>query len=99
MKRYHETLKPYFTVHPYAKAPEKYCEGYVLADVYGTYSYRKEQAFKYCKALCERFNGWGFCITSHSTFTFCAMFDFENPETGEIMRAHITPTYNHAYYL
>lgn len=31
-----------FTVHPRAKAPRIYCEGYRLADVYGNYSTAKE---------------------------------------------------------
>lgn len=88
-----------FTVHPRAEAPSMRYEGETLRDVYGRYSDNKKRAFDCCVSLCEEFNGYSFRITSHNSFSFCVMFDFANPETGEAMRAHITPAYNHAYYL
>lgn len=72
-----------FTVHPRAKAPSKYCEGYTLADVYNRYSRAKENAFEYCSNLCKRYNGWGLCISSHNAQTFTVMFNFE-PWAGAI---------------
>lgn len=87
-----------FKVHPRAKAPRKYCDGYTLADVYNRYSTAKENAFKYCRDLCKKYNGWGMCISSHNAQTFTVMFNFEHPETGAKMVAKITRDYNHAYY-
>ena len=49
--------------------------------------------------LKNEFDGFDGGITSHNTFGFVYMFDFVNPDTGELMRAHITPYHNHAYYL
>lgn len=88
-----------FTIHPRAKAPYYRVDGYTLEDVYERPSKRKRNAFDYCKRLCERYKGWDFCISGHNETTFSVMFDFMHPETGELMRAHITKTYNHAYYL
>ena len=89
----------FFTVHPRAKAPAMTCEGVRLSDVYGSWSNLKQIAFDECVELCEELNGKSFCITGHSTSYFSVMFDFEHPETGDRMRAHITPSTNHAYYL
>lgn len=88
-----------FTVHPRAKAPAMHVDGYTLEGVYERPSDNKCRAFAYCKDLCERYGGWDFCISSHNTMVFTVMFDFMHPETGELMRAHITRDYNHAYYL
>lgn len=87
-----------FTVHPRAKAPRMYCEGYNLSDVYKCYSRAKEKAFNYCRELCQKYNGCGLCISSHNSQTFTVMFNFEHPETGREMVAKITRSYNHAYY-
>ena len=87
-----------FTVHPRAKAPREYCEGYTLADVYNRYSRAKENAFEYCRELCNKYNGWGLCISSHNSQCFTVMFNFEHPENGRTMVAKITRDYNHAYY-
>ena len=73
--------------------------GVTLDDVYKTYSREKVVAYNYCRRLCEDLDGWNFAITSANTFCFSVMFDFAHPKTGELMRAHITRGYNHAYYL
>lgn len=91
--------KNIFTVHPKAKAPAMTYEGVCLSDVYGRWSNEKQKAFDKCVELCMNLNGKSFCITSHNTSYFSVMFDFEHPETGNRMRAHITPSTNHAYYL
>ena len=88
-----------FTIHPRAKAPERIAEGYRLCDVYDNFSVAKDNAWEKCKDLCILLNGWGICITSHNTFAFTVMFDFEHPETGREMRAFITRDHKHAYYL
>ena len=43
-----------FTIHPRAKAPRMCCEGYHLSDVYNRYSRAKENAFDYCRELCQK---------------------------------------------
>lgn len=88
-----------FTCHPYAIAPIRPGEGVVLSDVYGSYSVDKEQAYARCVKLCEHFNGWGFQIVSHNCMFFTVQFEFKNPLNGCIMLAHITPDYNHLYFV
>lgn len=88
-----------FTIHPRAKAPKRIAEGYSLFQIYDHFSAAKYNAWSQCRALCILLNGWGFCITSHNTFAFTVMFDFEHPETGREMRAVITRDHKHAYYL
>lgn len=88
-----------FTVHPHSSAPSMRIDGYTLDDVYERPSAAKRHAFAYCKKLCDAYGGWDFCISAHNCMTFSVMFDFMHPETGELMRAYITKTYNHAYYL
>ena len=99
-------LNDCFTVHPrkrVARTPLYNRAGRPmptkLGDVYGSYSHKKAAAYEYCRWLCRKFNGERFCITSHNTNIFTVDFDFPHPETGEMMHAHITPTYNHAYYI
>lgn len=70
-----------------------------LSDVYGTYSSKKAEAYEHCRMLRDKFNGERFCIASHNGYVFTVDFDFPHPETGEMMRAHITPSCNHAYYI
>lgn len=88
-----------FTVHPRAKAPEIYTAARTLTEAYKRPSVAKQNAFYYCEKLCKRFNGWNLRITSVNCFTFSVVFDFMHPETGEAMRAVITKSCNHAYYL
>lgn len=49
-------------------------EGYNLRDVYGRYSSRKEDAFKYCEELCKEKEGWDLCIIAHNHNYFTARF-------------------------
>lgn len=92
-------VKHDFTVHPKVTAPRVYAKGRTLEDVYGSYSIKKARAYAYCKELCDRYNGYDFCITSANVFAFTASFDFINPDDNRSMRAIITRTYKHAYYL
>lgn len=56
-------VKHDFTVHPKTAAPRVHAIGYTLNDVYGSYSIEKARAYTYCKGLCGRYNGYGFCLT------------------------------------
>lgn len=49
-------------------------EGYNLRDVYGSYSRRKEKAFKECEDLCKEKNGKNLCIIAHNHNCFTAKF-------------------------
>lgn len=89
----------HFEVNPKAAAPEWYCKGFTLADVYDRWSHEKQSAYDYCKRLCDDLDGWGFCISSSNTFAFSVMFDFNHPETGDLMRAYITRDHDRAYYI
>lgn len=89
----------YFTLHEKAGAPDMYCKGYTLADVYDSWSSAKQNAYDNCKRMSNALGGWDFCITGSNCMCFTVMFDFEHPETGELMRAKITRDYNHLYYL
>lgn len=88
-----------FTIHPKTTAPRKYYQGTELSDVYDRCSDEKRKAYEYCRKLYFETNGEGFAITSHNCQFFTCMWDFVNPDNGRPMRAHITPTYSHAYYL
>lgn len=92
-------VKHDFTVHPKTVAPCVRAIGHTLDDVYGRYSAAKVQAYRYCKDLCEKYDGYDFCITSANTFAFTVSFDFINPDDNRPMRAVITRAYNHGYYL
>lgn len=92
-------VKHDFSVHPNAAAPIVCAIGYMLDDVYGSYSAAKALAYRYCKDLCDKYEGYNFCITSANLFAFTVSFDFINPDDKRPMRAIITRTYKHAYYL
>lgn len=92
-------LKIDFTVHPKAAAPHVRAIGHTLDDVYGSYSIDKARAYTYCKELCDKYDGYDFCITSANSFMFTVSFEFINPDDNRPMRAIITRAYNHAYYL
>lgn len=88
-----------FKVHPRAKAPNLYREGFGLGDVYAKFSNEKDAAWDRCYDMCRELNGTGFRITAHNTFGFSVAFEFVNPENGRMMLAHITPRIHHAYYI
>ena len=92
-------MKRDFTIHPKSAAPRVCAIGHTLDDVYGSYSAAKAQAYRYCTDLCDRYDGYDFCITSANVFAFTVSFDFINPDNNRSMRAIITRDYNHAYYL
>lgn len=67
-------------------------------DAYKNPSRRKEQAWKYCKNLCNDFNGRNLKVVGHNTTIFSAgfVFDIEDEDTGEVnmIYCHITPSYD-----
>ena len=88
-----------FTLHPRKDAP-RWNE--VAHDIYGAYckpSRFKVAAWNDCKRMALRLGARDICICGVNSQTFGVMFDFVHPDTGELMRAHITRDYNHLYYL
>lgn len=65
-----------------------------LRDVYGHWSDKKENAYRYCRELMYKYGGGGFRIISANTFMFTVGFEFAHPDTGKPMFAYITPDYN-----
>ncbi len=95
-----------FTVHPRKRmqpAPRYNWAGepmpYRLDQVYTRYSGAKLAAYNDCIELCKCYNGYNFVITSFNTFAFSVAFDFEHPETGQMMTARITRCNADAYYI
>ena len=74
-------------------------QGTYLSDVYDSCSDAKCRAYEVCRRMYEKFDGWDFYIVSHNTSVFCVAFQFEDPDTGEVVQAYITPTYNYYWYL
>lgn len=72
-----------------------------LEDVYGSYSVFKARADRWCREKMEKMSGWGYKITSHNCNFFTVMWEYENPETGEIMlnkeTAHGSYTFSEAH--
>lgn len=88
-----------FKLHTRADAP---CKRAIAPNIWQAYdrpSSLKVRAWHDCENMCRELDGYGLCITAAGCQTFSVMFDFANPETGELMRAHITWWYNHLYYL
>ena len=89
----------YFKLHPRKNAPVKHCSANNIWQAYDNPSDRKVAAWHNCENMCRELDGWGICITGITCDHFSVMFDLAHPETGELMRAHITWRYNHLYYL
>ena len=87
-----------FTLHPRKAAPPKHVVALNIWQAYDKPSDRKVAAWHDCEHMCWDCDGYGLCITGANCMTFSVMFDFVHPETGELMRAHITRDYNHLYY-
>ena len=93
-----DEMKKDFICHPLADAPRFYDEGDELTDVYGRCSDAKRNAFRYCKRLCEKYNGYDFAICSHNSFRFAVNFRFVNPLNDCIMLAVITRYKSQLYF-
>lgn len=57
------------------KANANHFDGYTLYEVYDKPSYRKEQAWEYCRNLCKKYNGTNLHIVGHNTCTFSVSFN------------------------
>lgn len=66
-------------------ARARYNEGTELYHVYGNISSAKMKAMEDCRRWCYETNGRNFHIISHNTFQFSVAWEYDNPETGELM--------------
>lgn len=65
--------------------------GYVdLNTAYCKCSQAKEEAWEYCKSLCEEYDGYGLRVIGRNVNYFTAGFMFPHPDTGELCFAYIT---------
>lgn len=60
-------------------------QGTELDDVYGRYSSAKASAMRDCKEWCKQDNGYNFHIISHCSNFFSVAWNYNEPNTGEIM--------------
>ena len=67
---------------------------YDISDAYTSYSTEKARAWRYCKDLCDRMNGYGLKVIHHNTFIFTAGFESVDPDTGVVQFTYITPNYD-----
>lgn len=67
---------------------------YTLRDCYKMYSYAKEKAYKYCKDLQAKYNGYNFKIISYNIMTFSAGFYYKNENDNTTRFVYITKTYD-----
>lgn len=70
-----------------------------LWDVYGTCSFAKQKAFRWCENKMHDMNGYGLKIVSHNSNFFTVMFLFADSEDGNIKiqeeTAHNSRTYDY----
>ena len=59
--------------------------GTELRQVYGRWSDAKESAMQRCRRECYEDNGYNFRIISANGWAFSVAWEYDNPETGEIM--------------
>lgn len=60
-------------------------EGTELYHVYGKFSSAKAQAMADCRRWCYETNGYNFHIISHNCDYFSVAWNYDDPETGELM--------------
>lgn len=73
-----------------------YKSGYgSLFNAYSKPSTSKRYIWFKWQRFVQSVNGSDFRVLSRNCFIFTIGFDFVNPETGERMRAKITPTHNY----
>lgn len=73
-----------------------YNNGY-LHEVYGSYSYAKQNALDYCKNLQKELNGYNGKICTHSKFVFTYGFIYEKDDNKFLV--YITPTQDYTIQL
>lgn len=66
-----------------------------LYDVYGRFSHAKLNVWRHWESKAREVGGYGIHVTSKNAQVFCLGFDFDDPDTGELMVAHITPAHNY----
>ena len=60
-------------------------KGTELYHIYGNVSSAKMKAMEDCKRWYRETNGRNFRIISHNIFQFSVAWEYDNPETGELM--------------
>ena len=65
-----------------------------IYDAYDSFSKGKVNAWKYCKNLCEQYNGSNLKVISRNCHKFTAGFEYVDKETGEIRFMYISKDYN-----
>lgn len=74
---------------------------YLCYDIWEAYekpSVYKVRAWNRCKELCHSLSGWGLAITGHNSMTFSVVFQYSDPDTGELCYAYITKDYDRFCY-
>lgn len=66
-----------------------------LDDAYSKPSKAKRGIWESWKRFARSVNATDFRVLSSNTYHFIIGFEFVNPETGELLRAKITPTHNY----
>lgn len=65
---------------------------YSIFNAYKNPSPRKVGAFEHCLDIMHRYGGRALKVVRHNCFVFSAAFLFDDPNTGEIKFAYITPS-------
>ena len=65
---------------------------YSIFHAYKNPSPRKVGAFEHCIEIMHRYGGRALKVVRHNCFVFSAAFLFDDPDTGEIKFAYITPS-------
>ena len=65
---------------------------YSIFHTYNKPSSRKIGAFEHCIEIMHRYGGRALKVVHHNCFVFSAAFLFDDPDTGEIKFAYITPS-------
>lgn len=75
---------------------QRWCDSsvYDISQAYSRPSYKKMEAWQYCKDLRDKYEGWDLRIVSYNTFVFTAGFICPGPD-GERVYVHITPSHDY----
>ena len=76
-------------------AKARHNEGTELYHVYRSVSAAKMRAMEQCKAWCKEDGGRNFHIISHNSHRFSVAWEYDHPETGEIMTRIETAEYTY----
>ena len=66
---------------------------YTLDCVYGSYSAKKERAWRYCQRKTTELNGYELKAISHNRWMFTAGFEYYDEKAQTVKFYYITPSY------